>query len=144
MPQPVNLTVRYIHSATRYQFIQRAALFMALMISRFRKSTCRFSSSGKRRCTDRGSRREYWQFHLRSATTRKYRMRFPPLQRSLWHSSVLCVGLRTRKSMAFVLNSPGGRLPRWPAAVLQPPGAAFRSSISASLSAYHFMTAAES
>ena len=25
--------------------------------------------------------------HLRSATARKYRMRFPPLQRSLWHFS---------------------------------------------------------
>lgn len=41
---------------------------------------------------------------------------------------LLCVGLRTRKSMAFVLNSPlAGDLSRWPAAVLQLPGAAFRS-----------------
>ena len=52
--------------------------FMALMISRFRKSTCRFSSSGKRAAAPTGGIpcRDYWQFHLRSATTRKYRVRF--------------------------------------------------------------------
>ncbi len=65
------------------------------------------SSSGKRRCTDRGIRREYWQFHLRFRDSTK-------VQNAVFHHfsgvsgifQLLCVGLRTRKSMAFVLNSP--------------------------------------
>ncbi len=127
MPQPVNLTVRYIHSATRYQFIQRGCFVHGFDDIPFRKSTCRFSSSGKRRCTDRGIRREYWQFHLRSATARKYRMRFHHFSGVSGIFQLLCVGLRRVSRWRSYSIVPGWRSVSLAAAVLQLPGAAFRS-----------------
>ena len=86
-----------IFTRPRISSSSAVALFMALMMSRFRKSICRLSSSRKCCCTTGAFRREYWQFHLQFVKAQKYKMRFPPLQQSLWYFQLLCVGLRTCK-----------------------------------------------
>ncbi len=127
MPQPVNLTVRYIHSATPVSFIQRGCFVHGFDDIPFQEITCRFSSSGKRRCTDRGIPSRYWQFHLRSATARKYRMRFPPFSGVSGIFQLLCVGLCTRKWWRSYSIVPGWRSVSLACRSLQLPGAAFRS-----------------
>ncbi len=130
MPQPVNLTVDIFTQQPRYQFIQRGCFVHALMISRFRKSTCRFSSSGKRAAPTGGSRREYWQFHLRSATHESTECgfhHFSGVSGIFQPCASACARVSRWRSYSIV---PGGDLSRWPAAVLQLPGAAFRSNFS--------------
>ncbi len=105
----VNLTVRYIHSATPVSVHPAGCFVHGFDDIPFQEINMSVFSSGKRRCTDRGIPSRILAIYLRSATARKYRMRFPPLQRSSGIFQLLCVGLRTRKSMAFVSIVPGWR-----------------------------------
>ena len=132
---PVNLTVRYIHSATRYQFIQRGCFVHGFDDIPFQEINMSVSSSEKRRCTDRGSRPENaLAISPRSATARRYQN---------------AVSTTSAESLAFFSScaSACARVSRWRSysivhgwrsasaggmSVLQPPAQLFVLSISAS------------
>ena len=145
MPQPVNLTVRYIHSATRYQFIQRGCFVhgfddipfqeINMSVFQFRKTPLHRQGIPSRILAISPAIRDSTKVQNAVSTT------------SAGVSGIfqfLCVGLRTRKSMAFVLNSPWLEICLAGLPQFFNFRRSFSFSISASLSAYHFITAAES
>ncbi len=141
--QPVNLTVRYIHSSNPgISSSSAAALFMALMISRFRKSACRFSSSGKAplptgdpventgnfTCDPRQPESTECGFHHFSGSLAFFSSCASACARvSRWRSYSIVHGWR---SVSLACRSSSTL------------GAAFRSQFQHPFSAYHFMTSA--
>ena len=112
---------------------------MALMISRFRKSTCRFSSSGKRRCTDRGILLENTgNFTCDPRQHESTECGFHPLQRSLWHFSVPVSACARVSRWRSYLNSPGWRSVSLACRSSSTSRRSFSFSISASLSRIPF------
>ncbi|ENA54658.1 hypothetical protein EC2726950_1661 [Escherichia coli 2726950] len=115
------------------------------MISRFRKSTCRFSSSGKRRCTDRGipSRILAISPAIRDSTKVQNAVSTTSAESLAFFSSCASACARVSRWRSYSIV-PGWRSVSLACRSSSTSRRSFSFSISASLSAYHFMTAAES
>ncbi len=129
MPQPVNLTVRYIHSATPVS-VHPAGCFVHgfddipfqeinMSVFQFRKTPLHRQGSPSRILAISPAIRDNTKVQNAVSTTSAESLAF--------FSSCASACARVSRWRSYYNSPLAGDPPRWPAAVLQPPGAAFRS-----------------